>query len=216
MRSRTCLSELSGPRRRALEAALLIEDASDQPVDARTLAVAVRDALQLLAETGPILIAIDDVQWLDTSSANALVFAVRRLVGAERTRASSSPAGSRTVFRCRSSSFRWTITGSSACRSARSDPGALQAILQDRLGRSVRAADPASPARSIGRECVLRPRARPCPRRRNVDLTQPLPVPENAGSQTRPCSPRRVARQRAERCCSPARTGRLTPAPVGR
>lgn len=73
------LPELSGPRRRALETPLLIEDESDQPVDARTLAVAVRDALQLLAEPEPILVAIDDVQWLDASSANALVFAVRRL-----------------------------------------------------------------------------------------------------------------------------------------
>jgi predicted ATPase len=71
------LPELSGPRRRALETPLLIEDESDQPVDARTLAVAVRDALQLLAEPEPILVAIDDVQWLDASSANALVFAVR-------------------------------------------------------------------------------------------------------------------------------------------
>jgi predicted ATPase len=67
------------PRRRALQVALLREEASGDPVDHRTLAVAVRDVLQLLSERGPILIAIDDVQWLDPSSARALAFALRRL-----------------------------------------------------------------------------------------------------------------------------------------
>ena len=45
----------------------------------RTLAVAVRTALQLLAARGSILVAVDDVQWLDPSSAGALAFALRRL-----------------------------------------------------------------------------------------------------------------------------------------
>ncbi len=72
-------SELPGPRRRALEVALLVRDPEDEPVDFRTVAVAVRTALEALAERGPVLIAIDDVQWLDASSANALAFALRRL-----------------------------------------------------------------------------------------------------------------------------------------
>jgi DNA-binding CsgD family transcriptional regulator len=73
------LSALLTPRRRALQVALLREEASGDPVDHRTLAVAVRDILQLLSERGPILIAIDDVQWLDPSSSRALAFALRRL-----------------------------------------------------------------------------------------------------------------------------------------
>ena len=73
------LPELPAPRRRALETALLLEDAADEPVDARTLAVAVRNALQVLAERRSTLVAVDDVQWLDPSSAKALAFAVRRL-----------------------------------------------------------------------------------------------------------------------------------------
>ena len=73
------LHELPAPRRRALEIALLIRDDADEPVDFRTLAVAVRTALQLLAEREPVLVAIDDVQWLDPSSASALAFALRRL-----------------------------------------------------------------------------------------------------------------------------------------
>jgi DNA-binding CsgD family transcriptional regulator len=72
------LPALSAPKRRALEGALLLEDASD-PVDDRALAVAVRGVLQLLSEQGTVLIAIDDVQWLDPSSSSALAFALRRI-----------------------------------------------------------------------------------------------------------------------------------------
>src|SRR5215207_8962843 len=53
------LPELEAPRRRALEVALLVRDDADEPVDFRTLAVAVRTALQLLATRQPILVAID-------------------------------------------------------------------------------------------------------------------------------------------------------------
>jgi DNA-binding CsgD family transcriptional regulator len=73
------LPELLTPRRRALQVALLREEASGDPVDRRTLAVAVHDALRLLSERGPTLIAVDDVQWLDPSSSRALGFAIRRL-----------------------------------------------------------------------------------------------------------------------------------------
>jgi len=73
------LPALLTPRRRALQVALLREEASGDPVDRRTLAVAVHDALQLLSERGPTLIAVDDVQWLDSASAAAVAFALRRL-----------------------------------------------------------------------------------------------------------------------------------------
>src|SRR5215204_5692318 len=73
------LPALSAPRRRSLESALLIEEASFDRVDDRAVAVAVRDSLQLLAEREPLLIAVDDVQWLDPSSSAALAFALRRL-----------------------------------------------------------------------------------------------------------------------------------------
>lgn len=73
------LPELPAPRRRALEIALLREEASTDPLDPRALAVAVLTLLQLLSEENPLLIAVDDVQWLDASSASALAFALRRL-----------------------------------------------------------------------------------------------------------------------------------------
>jgi predicted ATPase len=73
------LPVLSLPRRRALEVALLLEEASRDPVDHRALGVAVRDALRALSEREPILIAVDDVQWLDPSSSRAITFALRRV-----------------------------------------------------------------------------------------------------------------------------------------
>jgi predicted ATP-dependent serine protease len=62
------LPALAPARRRALEVVLLRDEASGDSVDQRALAVAVRDVLQLLSERKPILLAVDDVQWLDSSS----------------------------------------------------------------------------------------------------------------------------------------------------
>jgi DNA-binding CsgD family transcriptional regulator len=72
------LPALSTPRRRALEAALLVEDNPDGS-DPRTLGVAVRSALDALAADAPVVLAVDDVQWLDPSTKSALTFALRRM-----------------------------------------------------------------------------------------------------------------------------------------
>jgi DNA-binding CsgD family transcriptional regulator len=72
------LPTLSAPRRRALEVALLVEDAAHR-LDPRTLGVAVRSALEALVAEEPVVLAVDDVQWLDPASASALAFALRRL-----------------------------------------------------------------------------------------------------------------------------------------
>ena len=76
------LPALTAPRRQALEVALLIEEAPGDGVDQRALGVAVRSALEVLAEDG-LVIAIDDLQWLDASSASAVGFALRRLPEAD-------------------------------------------------------------------------------------------------------------------------------------
>ncbi len=94
------LPALTPPRRRALEVVLLVEDAAGRPVDPRALGVAVRSALELLAED-VLVIAIDDLQWLDASSASALGFALRRLPDANIlllwTRRLGEPGQSTTV-----------------------------------------------------------------------------------------------------------------------
>src|SRR5205823_1838808 len=68
---------LPDAQQRAL-AAVLLRAAADEPADARTTATALVTVLTALAEDCPVLLAIDDVQWLDGASAEALAFAARR------------------------------------------------------------------------------------------------------------------------------------------
>jgi DNA-binding CsgD family transcriptional regulator len=74
------LPRLADPQRRALEAALLLSDARTE-VEPRLVALACRSLLEELAE--PVVLAIDDWQWLDAASAAVLDFLLRRLSGAE-------------------------------------------------------------------------------------------------------------------------------------
>jgi AAA ATPase domain len=73
------LPALPPPRRRALEVALLLAEADQPAPDASALAVALQTVLEALTQAGPVVIAIDDIQWLHRSSARALEFALRRL-----------------------------------------------------------------------------------------------------------------------------------------
>ena len=77
------LPRLTPPQRRALEVALVLADPVDDAPDPRALGVAVRAALRVLAEEATLVVAIDDVQWLDRTSAGALGFALRRLEDAD-------------------------------------------------------------------------------------------------------------------------------------
>jgi DNA-binding CsgD family transcriptional regulator len=72
------LADLPAPQRHALEVALLRAE-EDDVVDQRTISIAFLGALRILSATAPVLLAIDDVQWLDVSSARVLAFAIRRL-----------------------------------------------------------------------------------------------------------------------------------------
>lgn len=70
---------LAAPQRQALEVALLREAMPSPPLDPRAVASAVLGSLRVLARSGPLLLAIDDSQWLDPPSARVLEFAIRRL-----------------------------------------------------------------------------------------------------------------------------------------
>ncbi|MFF7947152.1 helix-turn-helix transcriptional regulator [Streptomyces griseorubiginosus] len=76
-----CLESLAPAPRTALEAALLRGAAPADDRDRLALRVAVLDTLRALASTGPVLLVVDDVQWLDEPTADLLAFAVRRLDG---------------------------------------------------------------------------------------------------------------------------------------
>jgi DNA-binding CsgD family transcriptional regulator len=75
------LPGLPAPQRRALGVALLLEPGGAQPPEQRAVAAGFLGALRALARDDPLLVAIDDLQWLDRPSATALGFALRRLHG---------------------------------------------------------------------------------------------------------------------------------------
>jgi DNA-binding CsgD family transcriptional regulator len=123
------IGDLSPPRRRALEVALLRDEPADEAVggaaDHRAVVVAVRDVLRLLGERRPVVVAIDDVQWLDASSASALTFALRRLDGVVRL-----------IFarRLEASELEQAVDVE-RLRIGPLGVGALHRVLQDRFGR---------------------------------------------------------------------------------
>jgi len=169
------LPALPAPRRRALEVAMLRDEASGDPVDHRALAVAVRDVVQLLSEGEPILIAVDDVQWLDPSSSSALAFALRRLAAndvlmllARRLADGTQPSGIDQAL------------GTEQVRRMPVGPlsvGALHQFLHHRLGRSfARQTLVRIHERSGGNPFFALELARVLDA--DVDPLEPLPVPE--------------------------------------
>lgn len=69
---------LPGPQRVALDVALRRRDA-DSPADPLTTATALLSVLTILISRTPLVIAIDDAQWLDRASRRVLEFSARRL-----------------------------------------------------------------------------------------------------------------------------------------
>lgn len=70
---------LAEPQRLALEVALLRASPQGAVPSPRGVAAAVLSMLRLLAADGPLVVAIDDQQWIDRASAEALAFALRRI-----------------------------------------------------------------------------------------------------------------------------------------
>ena len=90
--------QIPGPQLQALEIALLLRPAGGEPPAARAVGLAVLAVLRGCLAEGPVLVAIDDVQWLDEASLEALTFALRRVPGgplsllvAARTGAAADP-----------------------------------------------------------------------------------------------------------------------------
>ena len=91
-------AQIPGPQREALEIALLLRPGGAEPPTARAVGLAVLAALSACVSDGPVLVAVDDVQWLDEASRDALAFALRRVPGgplsllvAARTEAAADP-----------------------------------------------------------------------------------------------------------------------------
>jgi DNA-binding CsgD family transcriptional regulator len=71
--------ELAEPQRRALAVVIGLEAPPDEPPDPVALSRAFLACLRTLAARAPVLVAIDDAQWLDAPSQRILAFAARRL-----------------------------------------------------------------------------------------------------------------------------------------
>ena len=73
------LTRLPGVQRIAVDRVLLLRPpANGTPTDQRVVAAALVSVVDALAEEAPVLVAIDDVQWLDDSSVAVVAFAARR------------------------------------------------------------------------------------------------------------------------------------------
>jgi DNA-binding CsgD family transcriptional regulator len=73
------LPALPGPQRRAVEAALLLAEPGGSTPDHRAVSAGFVSAIAALAARAPLLVAVDDIQWLDRPSARVMEFAARRL-----------------------------------------------------------------------------------------------------------------------------------------
>jgi DNA-binding CsgD family transcriptional regulator len=75
------LAGLPDPQRQALEAALMRAGPVGEPASGSSVALGLLGVVRALAASQPLVIAIDDVHWLDPPSLEALTFLVRRLGG---------------------------------------------------------------------------------------------------------------------------------------
>ena len=127
------LAELPKPQRDALDRVLLRADAERLPVDQRAVAAGFLSVIGILAERAKVLVAVDDLQWLDSSSRLVVTFVARRLVGPVGVLATvrtgdSESAGSWLQLPRPDMLRRITVPAMSV--------GALHAVLSQRLGRS--------------------------------------------------------------------------------
>ena len=120
---------LEGLRRRALQAALLLDetDAGSAP-EPRAIGLAVLQSLKVLSADAPVLVAIDDFQWLDTASARTLLFAIRRLTDERVGTLLTVRPGAREIERGLASGFVECVSVGPL------DVAALFAVLKDRVG----------------------------------------------------------------------------------
>jgi DNA-binding CsgD family transcriptional regulator len=72
---------LPEPQRLAVDRIILGDNTTGDPTDPRTVGAGLVSVVSILAEQSPVLIALDDLQWLDPASTHAFGFVARRLVG---------------------------------------------------------------------------------------------------------------------------------------
>ncbi len=130
---RSVLAELPTPQRVALDRVLHRADADRLPVDQRAVSAGLLSVVGILADTAKVLVAVDDLQWLDSSTRLVITFLARRLVGPVGVLATvrigdSESAGSWLQLPRPDTMRRMTVPAMSV--------GALHVVLSNRLGRT--------------------------------------------------------------------------------
>ena len=126
---------LPRPQRRAIDQVLLRGGDDDEATDQRVIGAALLSVTTALAERDPVLLALDDLQWMDPSSRQVVAFAARRLTGRSGVLATArdEPDGHRAAS--------WLqMSRPDALRRLRVEPmslGALHGVVVERTGRSL-------------------------------------------------------------------------------
>lgn len=172
------LPGLPAPQRAALEAALLRAEPGRRPPGPRTLATALLSALRRLAAAEPLLVAVEDAQWLDRPSQEALAFALRRLDHPDARVLLTMRAGLASPLAEaveRAGADRLELTGLSLGATRRLLSQRLGLTLPRRLLLATHAATQGNPlfALEIGRQLAEHGPAQ---------ANEPLPVPEDLPS----------------------------------
>jgi DNA-binding CsgD family transcriptional regulator len=122
------LDALPGPQRRALEVALLRGDPTGPPPELRAIALGLLNVLRRLSGGESLVIAIDDLQWLDSPSLDVLTFVAPRLdVPNVRFLLSRRPGRASPLERAAGPPLERLEVGSLSL-------GAIRQLLRDRLG----------------------------------------------------------------------------------
>ena len=127
------LARLPDMQRLAADWVLLRERAEGRPTDERVTAAALLSAVHAMSASAPVLIAVDDVQWLDPSSKAVLAFVARRLRGPVAVVATQ-----RSDIDAHEPATSWLQVGTGGLVRVRVAPmslGALHTMLSTRLGR---------------------------------------------------------------------------------
>lgn len=128
------LDALSSVQRIAVDRVLLNDRSDGLATDQRVTAAAFTSIVATMAERGPVLIAIDDVQWLDASSRAVVGFAARRLKGGVGVLVTERTGGEN-----HGKAYTWLQMAGASLMSLGVSPmsfGALHTVIQKRLGRS--------------------------------------------------------------------------------
>jgi DNA-binding CsgD family transcriptional regulator len=128
------LRALPEPQRLAVDRILLQVSDDGVATDQRAVGAAFLSVLKMLSDSAPVLVAIDDLQWLDPSTARVVAFAARRLSG---------PVGLLTTARTGDAEgdVSWLLPEpSDALTRIQLSPltiGALHEVISARVGRTI-------------------------------------------------------------------------------